>query len=358
MPGAGTTDAEMTGAGMTGAGMTGAAMTGAGITGAGMAKDGRATAQAIADRQHGLVTRRQLYDAGLSPAVVRAEVRARWSFALPGVVHLARGPLTEQQRLVAASLLVGGGAMVTGAAAAALHGLTNARADGFVDVLVPTTRASRTVGFVRTVRTDRLPTEPRRAVGGLVRLAPPARAVADACRRRRDVRYAEALVIEAVQRDVVTLRALFDELGAGPVQHSRALRHAVDRAAEGAWSAPESELVRLCSTSTRLPVPWTNPRLTTSDGVPLPTPDLWFDDVGLAVQVHSRTHHAAGPDWERTVRTDSVLAEAGVLRIAVTPSEIYRDGEEVVRRLERVHGTRSTADRPAVVAVPRLAVTA
>jgi hypothetical protein len=48
--------------------------------------------------------------------------------------------------------------------------------------------------------------------------------------------------------------------------------------------------------------------LTTGDHR-LPTPDGWFDDVALAVQVHSRRHHAGELDWEATVAADGAFAD-------------------------------------------------
>ncbi|MEN0129678.1 MAG: hypothetical protein AAGC49_09580 [Brevundimonas sp.] len=190
----------------------------------------------------------------------------------------------------------------------------------------------------------------------MLQLAPVARAVADACRFRSDERYATALVIESIQRGKVSAQAVADELHAGPMRHSGSLRAALTAAGTGAWSAPEADLVRLVSSSPHLPTPFLNPVLTTMKGARLPSPDLWLDDVGLAVQVHSYAHHASGPDWERTVRTDSALAEAGILRLSLTPSEIIRHPAATLRRIEALHASRSPKDRPSVLMTPRVVV--
>lgn len=301
--------------------------------------------EALGAVQSGLVTRAQLEDAGISSKMVRRRLVSQWLLPLPGVVQLGRGPLDEQQKLVAAALLAGPDAVVTGPAAARWHGLTNA-ADPMIDVLVPSHLASRTVGFVRIRRTSR-PT--RFTTGsGLVRIAPAPRAVADACRRMRVPRDAEALVIEAVQRRKAKIDELRHELHAGPRRDSAALRTAIEAAATGAWSAPEHDLLALCLTSRCLPEPWPNPELRAGDGSRLPTPDLWFDDVGLAVQVHSAQHHSSPQDWTRTVRDDSRLAEAGILRLAVAPREITSNAPGVLARIESLHGSMRASRRPPV----------
>jgi len=307
--------------------------------------------QATAQRQHQLVTREQLSDAGLSPGMVRRRVATSWRMVLPGVVLLGRTTLEPTQKLIAAQLHTGPDAVLTGAAAASWHGLRYAEADEYVDVLVSVEQRQRTTGFVRTRRTRR-PAQPV-AGGGMLRVAPVARAVADACRFRADQRYATALVIEAVQRRKTPLASIVDELHAGPTRDSATLRRAVIAAAGGAWSAPENDLILLVASSHTLPTPWVNPQLSTLDGTRLPTPDLWLDDVGMAIQVHSFQHHSSGPNWERTIRADSALAEAGILRLSLTPTEISHRPRATLRRIEVMHASRSPADRPPIRMTPR-----
>jgi hypothetical protein len=307
--------------------------------------------QRVAAAQSGLVTRRQLAEAGLDSAAVRRRLVSEWRLVLPGVVHLSRVPLTQTQRPVATALMAGPGAVITGATAARWHGLSNAGPSTHVDVLVASGR-DRRAGFARVVRTARLPVDLH--CDGVLTFAPAARAVADLCRALRDERQARAVAIEAVQRGKATVEQLRHELHAGPRRESLLLRLAVEAAETGAWSVPEHDLLGLVAASRVLPRAWPNPLLQRADGVRLPSPDLWFDDVGVAVQVHSVTHHAAGADWDRTVRSDSALAEAGILRVSVTPREIALSPRETLLRIEAVHGSRGPSDRPRVVMTPRV----
>ncbi len=305
----------------------------------------------VLERQLGLLSRAQLAEHGVSAAAVRHRSRSAWRLVLPGVVSLTGLRLDDAQRLVAAQLMCGPRARIAGPTAARWHRLRNVPDDGLVHVHVPVNQAARSAAFVRASRTRR-PT-PYVLADGVVSIEPAARAVADAARTTLAPRDAVALVIEAVQSGTVRLAELHHELWAGPRHGSATLRKAVEAAATGAWSAPEHDLLVLVGTSTLLPDPWPNPQLLDGEGRPLPTPDLWFDDVGLAVQVHSARHHQHSADWDRTVRTDSALAEAGVLRLSVTPHEIRTEADAVLRRIERLHGSRSPHDRPAVRMIPR-----
>jgi hypothetical protein len=118
------------------------------------------------------------------------------------------------------------------------------------------------------------------------------------------------------------------------------------------WSKPEGDLLRLVSSSRVLPHGWPNPLLTAGHGVRLPTPDLWFDDVALAVQVHSRRYHGSPADWDDTVASDGVYAEHGVPVVAVTPHMIGADADGTLRRIEAAYRAALARPRPAVVARP------
>jgi hypothetical protein len=97
---------------------------------------------------------------------------------------------------------------------------------------------------------------------------------------------------------------------------------------------------------------WANPALRVG-AVRLPTPDGWFDDVGLAVQVHSKRYHAGELDWEKTVSGDGVFAEHGIPLVAVTPRQISSQPEAVLARIERAYEQAARRPRPVVVATRR-----
>ena len=108
----------------------------------------------MAARQHGVITRRQLLDAGwTSSAIDRARRDGRLHGIHRGVYALGHAALSQEGRWMAAVLAAGPGAVLSHRSAAHLHGLI-ARSPSLADVT--TTRATRPVEGVRRHRTRRL----------------------------------------------------------------------------------------------------------------------------------------------------------------------------------------------------------
>lgn len=308
--------------------------------------------RALAERQRGLARRDQLAALGVTRAQLRWRLGRDWRLVLPQVVALDPSVLTDGRRVAAAALEAGEGAVVSGAYACAWHQLGGVRLDGSVLVVVPASRASRDTGFAR-IRRSAL--RPQHVEVGPVRYADLPRAVADAACEARSDDEAAAVVIEAVQRRLATVEQLRHEIERRRANGTRAARRALAVAEAGAWSVPEADLLREAAASRVLPHVWPNPELRLPDGTRLVSPDLWLDDVGLAVMVHSRAHHARDADWERTVEQDGHLAEHGIVVLAFTGATARRRPAEAVRRIERAYLTarRSGRPRPDVVMVPR-----
>ncbi len=96
------------------------------------------------------------------------------------------------------------------------------------------------------------------------------------------------MAIEAVRRRLVTWDDLAHAFYLRNRRGSAVIRRALDAAATGAWSRPEAVLLAAIEASTVLPRPWANLRLIHQPtGQRLLTPDVWFDDVAMAVMVHS-----------------------------------------------------------------------
>ncbi len=305
---------------------------------------------ALFRRQDGLASVAQLVELGLRRDAVRRRLRAgRWRLVLPRVVCRDTRPLDAGQRLVAACLLAGPESAISSWTAATWHGIRAASIDQRVSVAVPTGCFVRGHAFVVVRRTSR--PDPRVVRTATFAVASPARAAADAARDLGESK-ARGIVLEAVQRGLVTTDELRHELELGPRQGSRALRAALTEAERGAWSVPEADLAALVRSSGRLPEMWANPVLHVG-ATRLPTPDGWFDDVGLAVQVHSKRYHAGELDWEKTVSGDGVFAEHGIPLVAVTPRQIAAQGQIVLTRIERAHEQASLRPRPPVLARPR-----
>jgi len=300
--------------------------------------------QALAERQAGLLTRRQLRRGGVTNAQIRWAIGRRWQLVLPGVVATFTGRLNADQRLSAGSLYAGPDALLSGPVGARLHGVTAPWIDAYplLTFLVPEHKTNRTSGFVAVRRTQRPDLRPVTLSG--IKVASAARSVADAARTCRREEDARALTISALQRRVTSEDLLYAELLAGPVRFSAAVRAGITQFQAGAWSVSEVDLLKALAASNILPPVMPNPVLKLSTGEILPTPDAWIDDVGLAIQLHSRTYHSRDQDWDGTVMGDAELGAAGATVIGVTPNQLRHDPEAFVRQVERAYlaGCRSS----------------
>ena len=99
-----------------------------------------------------------------------------------------------------------------------------------------------------------------------------------------------------------------------------------------------------------------NPLLKGPAGEELTSPDVWFDDVGMAVLVQSRAFHSDGLDWDTTVEVGADLSAVRVVVVGVTPAALARDPAAQLARIERAHANaRCTGTRAPVVATARAA---
>ncbi len=309
----------------------------------------RATIELIT-AQHGVVTRAQLLAAEATKDAIAWRLGSHWRVLLPGVYQINRRAPTRAQREIAGLLAAGPGSRLAGLSAARGYGIEAADPADTVQVTVPAPRSTRQVGWLSVQRTTR--PDPAAVHREPYHVSSPARAVLDAAAQTGSSELAAAIGIEAVQRRIVTQDALIEELAVRNRRGSVLARHAVHAAGTGAWSRPEAALLAGLDRSKILPPAWANPILRCA-GRGLTTPDAWFDDVALAVMVHSRRYHADRLDWERTVEQDADLTEVGIVVVGVTPRRILGNLPAVIARVERTYLAVCRRPRPPVVATRR-----
>jgi hypothetical protein len=199
-----------------------------------------------------------------------------------------------RHRLRAALLLADPEAVLTGAHACRAHGLRYVPEallghPAPPQVLVPESRQVRVSRWVRPVRTRRLPGARWRS--GLP-IAPVERAVLDTSLVTPSLQDVRALVCEPVQRRLTTAERMAAEAALAPVRGSRLLRIAVADVLAGCRSAPECELRTLVLRSRVLPEPQWNTPL---PDLPDISPDGWWKEARLVLEVDSVEHHGLGP---------------------------------------------------------------
>jgi hypothetical protein len=113
-----------------------------------MGYDIPAAAAEIASRQEGVISRRQLLEAGLSSQLIKRRLeRGRWQQLYRGVYAVFNGPPPRGTWLWAAVLRAGEGAVLSHQTAAELHGLIDSPSEA-IHVTVPSTRRITISGLV------------------------------------------------------------------------------------------------------------------------------------------------------------------------------------------------------------------
>lgn len=285
---------------------------------------------AMFSKQHGIVARRQVLACAMTAKALRYRTRpdGPWQLVLPGVYANERGRLSEKQRAVAAFLYAARPIAITGTAALAWHGLLAKQGD-FVDVLVPLHYRRSDAGFARLRCTSIMPGVTFRE--GVVSYVALDRAIADAVRQFTDMSEVRDLVASAVQRGKVDIWQLARELDLGPQRGSARLRLALAEVSDGVRSVAESDL-RSIVREFRLPVPLYNPRLYVG-GKFLASPDAWWPDKGVAVEVESKAWHLSPTDWERTLARRALMAAEGIIVVPFPPSKLRTAKQQVAREI-------------------------
>lgn len=271
-----------------------------------------------------------------------------WWHPLQGLVALVRGTLTAYQRLVAALLVCGDAAQITGLAACRLYGLQRVPDDDQVHVLLPHEQRRRSEGFVLVERTTRLPPNP--IVRDGIRCAPLVRALIDAARRLMRIDEVRALLCEAVQRRMVTVVALREELEAGSCRGAALVRQVLVEIEDGIRSAAEGWLRDLVVAMPEFAeIRWNVPlRLPNGTNV---VADGFLDGVALVIELNSFAHHADLATFDATMRRQAEMIAAGIVVVPVTPRELRENPAAVRRKLRAALEQARLRPRPAVVVV-------
>ncbi|HEY2640183.1 MAG TPA: hypothetical protein VGI66_09930 [Streptosporangiaceae bacterium] len=301
-----------------------------------LAQYDRVELERVLRSQRRLIERQQALACSMSVKAIsyRTRVEGLWQIVLPGVYLRGGGNLSAEQRVIAALLYAGSAIGVTGPAALAFYGIPAGRSE-FVDVLVPLRNRRKDAGFARLRRTAVEPSVI--CQDGVIRYVRADRAIADTARQLNDIADVRAVVAAGVQGRHVELWELTRELTVGPVRGSALLRRALAEVSAGARSSAEADLLTLIRHST-LPEPLYNPRLFVGKDF-LASPDAWWPEFGVAVEVDSRAWHLSPGDWEHTLARHARMTAEGILVLHFPPARLRKDRRTVVSEM------RSALDR-------------
>ncbi|MFD9303073.1 hypothetical protein ACFWCB_10420 [Streptomyces sp. NPDC060048] len=293
-----------------------------------------------ARRQLNLATRHQLTtQAGIPPGTITSRTRpgGPWQRLLPRVYLLQTGPPDHRQRALAAVLyaaepasdpLSGQTAALTGGAALALLGIREAPYTP-ADVLIRAPRRLAGCAQVRPVPTTRWP---RTITVSGVPTTRPVRAAADFAARCEVPDRIRSVLAQVVQSGWCHPNDLHAELRSARLLRRPAILEAAAELVAGVRSIAEAQ-ARDTLTATDLPIPLWNARLYTPDGSFLASPDAYWPDEGVALEIDSAEYHYTRDSWHATLRRRLRLETHGILVVSATPSMIRDTPAEVLAAL-------------------------
>ncbi|MFB6518555.1 hypothetical protein [Streptomyces sp. NPDC056401] len=312
------------------------------------------TPNPTARRQLNLATRHQLTTtAGIPPGTITSRTRpgGPWQRLLPRVYLLQTGPPDHRQRALAAVLyaaepgsdpLSGDTAALTGGAALALLGIREAPYAP-ADVLI---RAPRRLAGSPDVRPYPTTRWPRTITVSGIPSTRPVRAAADfAARTDQPADRIRSILAQVVQSGWCHPHDLHTELRAARLLTRPAIRAAAAELLAGVRSVAEAQARDVLS-STDLPTPLWNARLHTPDGTFLASPDAYWPDEGVALEIDSAEYHYTRDSWHATLHRRLRLESHGILVVSATPSMIRDTPSEVIAALRTLLTLTTTRPTP------------
>ena len=279
----------------------------------------------LAASDHGVIAALALVELGVPESTVYRRCRdgGPWQLLAPGIVALHNGEPSVRQLEIAALLHGGPDAVLTGLSAVRHHGLRRGPETIRVHILVPQSRQVRSVGHIVVERTERMP---RAVLRDGLPVAPLARAVLDAVRRLKDTEEIASLLAEPVQRRMLFVEHLRQELDAGCRKGSATPRVVLRAVADGVRSAAEFTAREWWLAHPDLPQARFNARVLDERGRFVAIVDVLVEELGFAWEIDSVEAHFATPEQvEDTARRRRALTGIGLHVLGTRPSQVHGD---------------------------------
>jgi very-short-patch-repair endonuclease len=302
-------------------------------------------AWALAERQHGVVTRRQLLELGYSARAIKHRVeKGRLHPLWRGVYAVGRPRVGRHGTWMAAVLACGPEAVLSHESAAALWEIRSIQR-GRIEVSVPATLSARGRPGIDVHRSRRL-SEDHVTRHQAIPVTSPARTLLDIS-PRLDRDQLEAAINEADKRDLIDPEALRAALPSFAGEPGVAiLRATLDRRT---FTLTDSELERRFLSLARragLPRPETQQRV---NGFRV---DFYWPDLGLVVETDGLRYHRTAAQQAKDRLRDQTHMAAGLTPLRFTRAQVKYEPDHVrhtliavVERLRAV-GQPGLANRP------------
>jgi predicted transcriptional regulator of viral defense system len=285
---------------------------------------------ALADRQHGVVARRQLLALGLSRSAIDHRLRSGRLFRVGhGVYAVGRRRITQEGRWMTATLAAGDDSVLSHRSAAGLWRI--ARPGGAVELTVPTTAGRRRRRRVIIHRTGSLPADEVTRHNAIPVTTVP-RTLLDlaeiATRRELERALDEAQFIRRL--DLPATRAVLDRHPSRT--GARRLARALDDHVIGTTRTNdglEEDFFLMCR-SAGIPAPLVKEQIG-----PYEVDFLW-PDARLVIETDDRASHERNSTYEADRDRDAYLDDLGYRVRRYTWRKIKSEPEEVLSAIRRL----------------------
>jgi hypothetical protein len=170
-----------------------------------------------------------------------------------------------------------------------------------------------------------------------------ARAVIDACRRIKRLDTVREIVAESVQSNKCSAKELLEELRHAQRRGSALPRRVLREIAAGIRSVAEAK-AREWLRRAGVPEPDWNADLLDTSGNWIASPDGYWEDVAVALEIDSMEWHLRPRLYKRTQRRQRRMASYNITVLPVAPGDIIDDPDAFVAEVIK---TRSAArNRP------------
>jgi very-short-patch-repair endonuclease len=288
----------------------------------------------LAERQHGVIARRQGIGLGLTRgSVARQLASRRWERVHSGVYRVVGSPRTWKQQILAACLAAGPGAVASHHSAARIWSIP--RFDDRLEVTIPHSRRPRFSEVV--IHRSRVVMREARRVDS-VPVTSPARTLIDLAATADPEVLAAALDHVLVNRlaTVSQMRRVLDSMGrsgrrgAAKVAEALAQRPTGPRSLDSAF---EARLFRVLKRSA-LPLP------VTQYGVRLPGGrrarlDFAYPQVLLGIEADGYRYHSSVAAWSKDRVRHNELVALGWRVLPITYQDLRANPEMIIQQVRR-----------------------
>jgi hypothetical protein len=155
------------------------------------------------------------------------------------------------------------------------------------------------------------------------------------CRATPSLDGVRDLISGVIQGGLCPLEEIRREVLSAARQRTSLSRHVLAEIGEGVRSVAEAK-VREVLIASGIPSPEWNIRLTWPNSTLLLSPDAYWRDVAVALEIDSLAWHLDPESYRRTKRRERLLTGAGITVIAFTPTEILNDPDHCVEEIRAV----------------------